>query len=208
MPKPREPRIGGIVLCGGHSRRMGSSKAELPFGPQTMLERMVGILSGAVTPVAIVMAEHQVPPQLPPEVIITNDQHTDVGPLGGLYAGLKALSPHAELVFATSCDAPFLKPGVITELARQLDSADLAIPRDGEYHHPLMAIYRTALFPTIEKLLSNGVRRPVALLEHVTACEVDVELLRCVDPNLESFQNLNTPEAYHQALLDAGFELP
>jgi molybdopterin-guanine dinucleotide biosynthesis protein A len=131
-----------------------------------------------------------------------------VGPLGGLHAGLKALSPHAELVFATSCDAPFLKPGVITELARQLKSADLAIPRDGEYHHPLMAIYRTALVHTIEELLSTGVRRPVELLDHVTVCEVDVELLRPVDPSLESFRNLNTPEAYQQALLDAGFALP
>ena len=208
MPNPREPRIGGIVLCGGHSRRMGSSKADLPFGNQTMLERMVGILSGTVSPVAIVTAENQVPPQLPAEVIVASDQHTDVGPLGGLHAGIKALSPHTELVFATSCDAPFLKPGVITELARQLKSADLAIPRDGEYHHPLMAIYRTALVHTIEELLSNGVRRPVELLNHVMVCEVDVELLRPVDPNLDSFRNLNTPEAYHQALLDAGFELP
>ncbi|HCK54635.1 MAG TPA: molybdopterin-guanine dinucleotide biosynthesis protein MobA [Planctomycetaceae bacterium] len=208
MPNLREPRIGGIILCGGHSRRMGSPKANLPFGPQTMLERMVEILSGTVAPIAIVTAAHLAPPRLPPEIIIAQDEYADAGPLGGLHAGLTAILPHAEIAFATACDAPLLKPAIITELARQMESADLAIPRDGEYHHPLMAIYRTALVHKIEDLLSAGIRRPVELLNHVTAHEVNVDQLRPVDPNLDSFRNLNTPEAYHQALLDAGLETP
>ena len=29
--------VGGIVLCGGQSRRMGQSKATLPFGSEIML---------------------------------------------------------------------------------------------------------------------------------------------------------------------------
>ena len=35
---------GGIVLCGGKSTRMGRSKALLPFGPETMLQRVVRLL--------------------------------------------------------------------------------------------------------------------------------------------------------------------
>jgi CTP:molybdopterin cytidylyltransferase MocA len=31
----------GIVLCGGKSTRMGSPKALLPFGVETMLQRVV-----------------------------------------------------------------------------------------------------------------------------------------------------------------------
>ena len=32
---------GGLVLCGGQSRRMGLDKASLPFGSETMLARVV-----------------------------------------------------------------------------------------------------------------------------------------------------------------------
>ena len=32
--------VGGIVLCGGQSSRMGRPKAWLPFGNETMLERL------------------------------------------------------------------------------------------------------------------------------------------------------------------------
>ena len=37
-----------IVLCGGRSRRMGRDKASLPFGTETLLERVVRIVSEVV----------------------------------------------------------------------------------------------------------------------------------------------------------------
>ena len=42
---------GGIVLCGGKSTRMGRSKALLPFGPETMLQRVVRLLGSVVQPI-------------------------------------------------------------------------------------------------------------------------------------------------------------
>ena len=42
---------GGIVLCGGKSTRMGVAKATLPFGPETMLQRVVRLLGTAVSPI-------------------------------------------------------------------------------------------------------------------------------------------------------------
>ena len=47
---------GGIVLCGGKSTRMGTPKATLPFGPETMLQRVVRLLAAAVAPVIVVAA--------------------------------------------------------------------------------------------------------------------------------------------------------
>ena len=38
------PRFGAIILCGGQSRRMGFSKALLPFGKKTMIENAIHIL--------------------------------------------------------------------------------------------------------------------------------------------------------------------
>jgi molybdopterin-guanine dinucleotide biosynthesis protein A len=46
-----EPNVGGIVLCGGRSTRMGRPKLSLPFGPETMLQRVLRILSEVVAPI-------------------------------------------------------------------------------------------------------------------------------------------------------------
>ena len=46
--------FGGIVLCGGKSTRMGRPKLSLPFGDETMLSRVVRIVSQVVSPVVVV----------------------------------------------------------------------------------------------------------------------------------------------------------
>jgi len=183
---------------------MGTSKSTLPFGSQTLLERMLEIVSSTLSPVVVVTAADRPPPTLPPGILLAHDSHVDAGPLAGLHAGLSALSDHADAAFATSCDAPFLRPSLISEVASRLGSADLAIPCDGDYHHPLAAVYRTSLVDTIDRMLSAGQRRPLQLLEHAVAHEIDVESLRVADPELVSFRNLNTPADYQQALADAG----
>ena len=50
---------GGIILCGGQSTRMGSSKALLPFGAETMLQRVVRLLATVVSPIVVVAAAEQ-----------------------------------------------------------------------------------------------------------------------------------------------------
>ena len=121
---------------------------------------------------------------------------------------MNALSDVADAVYVTSCDSPFLHAEFIRAVISSLGTADMAIPRDRDYHHPLAAVYRTSLAPTVERLLSEGIRRPVALLESATVVEVDVAQLRQCDPDLQSLQNMNTPHDYQEALLAAGFPNP
>ena len=97
---------GGIVLCGGKSTRMGRSKALLPFGPETMLQRVVRLLGSVVQPIVAVAAVDQALPTLPASVIVTRDERGGRGPLEGLRAGLKALPPEVEGAYVTSCDVP------------------------------------------------------------------------------------------------------
>src|SRR5271163_2377121 len=100
---------GGIILCGGQSKRMGKPKAWLPIGGEIMLPRVVRLLREAVTPVVVVAAPEQDLPPLPGEVIIVRDEEKGRGPLQGLAAGLAALQDLAEAAYATSCDVPFLQ---------------------------------------------------------------------------------------------------
>src|SRR4051812_32950647 len=100
--------VGGIVLCGGRSTRMGVPKATLPFGPETMLQRVVGLLGGVVSPIVVVAARDQSLPQLPEGVLMTQDEREQRGPLEGLRAGLKALPESVDAAYVTSCDVPLL----------------------------------------------------------------------------------------------------
>ena len=90
---------------------MGVPKATLPFGPETMLQRVVRLLGTVVSPIVVVAAREQSLPELPADVIITRDEREQRGPLEGLRAGLKALPDSVEIAYVTSCDVPLLVAG-------------------------------------------------------------------------------------------------
>src|SRR5690349_12623666 len=96
--------VGGIVLCGGQSKRMGRPKAWLPFAGELMLPRVVRLLGEAVSPVVVVAAPDQDVPPLPPEVAVVRDEEKGRGPLQGLAAGLNALRGRVEAAYLSSCD--------------------------------------------------------------------------------------------------------
>jgi molybdenum cofactor guanylyltransferase len=207
-PQPLAPSpltIGGLILCGGRSSRMGLPKATLPFGPELMLPRVVRLLSSVVSPIVVVAAPQQELPPLPADVIVARDEREGRGPLEGLLAGLAAIAPHAQAAYATSCDVPLLVPAFVREMIRRLEANDIAVPAEGEFHHPLAAVYRTSVLPAIVELLAADRLRPLFLFERVPTCRVSVEELRSVDPRLDTLKNLNRPEDYLAALAEAGF---
>src|SRR5690348_10026367 len=135
------PKHAAIVLCGGQSRRMGFSKAWLPFGDETMLQRVVRIVQRIVETTVIVAAADQQLPPLPIEVIRTQDAAPDRGPLQGLLAGLTALPQQTTAAFVTSCDVPLLSPAFIEKLFALAENFDIAVPAEEALLHPLSAVY-------------------------------------------------------------------
>ena len=61
----------------------------------------------------------------------------DLGPLGGVHAGLSAMPDEAG--FFVACDMPFLNPALIGHMAGFADKADAVVPRIGGYLQPLHA---------------------------------------------------------------------
>ena len=67
----------------------------LPFGPETLLERVVRLLGQAVDVTVVVAAPGQKLPKLPASVVVAHDRHPDRGPLEGLAVGLRTLGDRA-----------------------------------------------------------------------------------------------------------------
>ena len=195
---------GGIVLCGGKSTRMGAPKATLPFGPETMLQRVVRLLGTVVSPIVAVAARDQVLPELPKNVIVTRDEREAKGPLEGLRAGLAALPESVDAAYVTSCDVPLLAPRFVERMVELLGDHDIAVVEIDGFPHPLSAVYRRDVLPRVESLLAKDRLRPVFLFDATRTRRVRPEELVAVDPQLQTLRNLNTREDYLAALSDAG----
>jgi len=194
---------GAIVLCGGKSTRMGASKALLPFGPETMLQRVVRLLGGVVSPIVVVAAPAQPLPELPPQVIVTRDEREGRGPLEGLRAGLKSLPSTIDGAYVTSCDVPLLEGAFVREMLAFANGYDIAVMEIDGFPHPLSAVYRRAVLPHVEDLLATDRLRPVFLFDRVKTRRVRPDEITA-DPDLRTLRNLNTREEYARALNDAG----
>jgi molybdenum cofactor guanylyltransferase len=188
---------GGVVLCGGHSTRMGAAKAWLPAGTETMLGRVVRIVSEAVGPVVVVAADGQQVPPLPAGVRVVRD--TDRGPLGGLAAGLAALREECQVVYLSGCDAPLLRVGFVNRVIALGVASRLTVPFT-DRRHPLAAAYPLAVLPLVLARLAAGELRISSLPDHFPTQFLSPDCFTDVDPQMESLRNVNTPEEYAATL--------
>ncbi len=188
---------------------MGRDKATLPFGPELMLTRVVRLIGEVVAPsnIAVVAGPNQSLPALPDEVTTARDVHEFRGPLQGLATGLLALGDRCDAIYATACDVPLLVPAFVDRVFELLADFDIAVPFDGRHHHPLAAVYRPRVLPTIRSLLEADRMRPRFLFDLVRTRELPVDEFREVDPQLATLENLNHQQDYLAALATAGFSI-
>jgi molybdenum cofactor guanylyltransferase len=184
---------------------MGVSKATLPFGPETMLQRVVRLLGTVVDPIVVVAAGGQELPELPLAASIARDERDARGPLEGLRTGLKALPVEIDAAYVTGCDVPLLVPAFVQRMIHLLEGHDIAVMEIDGFTHPLSAIYRRTTLPHIESLLAEDRLRPVFLFDAVPTRRVKPEEMLVADPELRTLRNLNTREDYLAALAEAGF---
>jgi molybdopterin-guanine dinucleotide biosynthesis protein A len=201
-------RTSAIVLAGGQSRRMGTSKAWLDWHGATLLERVVAVVARAVDgPIVVVSAVGQELPPLPPGTLVAEDAREALGPLQGIATGLAALDGLADAAFVSSTDAALLRPAFVRRVLAGLDpGVEIVLPHAHGYRQPLAAVYRVELAARVDALLAQGLLKPAFLFERSStrivdgAWLLDDPRLAAADPELASLENLNDPEAYAAAL--------
>lgn len=191
----------GIILAGGYSKRMGQDKALLPCPNNqqiSFIEQLATLLLSACSEVILVTRDVSQAADyaryVSSLVHIVTDKTPDIGPLMGLYSGLRAMRSSHALV--TAVDTPFLQSSVISFLLSEPLDEQLVIPIVNNLPQVLLAIYPGTILPTIEERLQAGRRDPRALLQVAKVQFIEEEQLRAVDPHLLSFVNINTPEEF------------
>jgi len=184
---------------------MGRDKMSLPFGDETLLERIVGIVAPCVDEVRLVAREGQeLPVNRLLELPVARDPAEGLGPMAGLIAGLRAID--SERAFVVSCDVPLLQAALVRGLFDMSSDLRAAIPLIDGHYMTTCAVYSKALVVELEEMLAAGVRRPREIVKLPGVRAPGEDELRAYDPELLSFVDCNTPERYREALELAGFE--
>ena len=188
------------MLCGGHSRRMGRSKAWLPCGNEYLLPRIVRMIAGAAAPVVVAGRRDQDLPALPAAVEVVHDAVEHAGPLAGIAAGFAALAGRCDATVVCSCDHPLVKPAFIRRLIGLLGDAPGVVPCHAGRLHPLLAVYRLSTRVLLEQMLARAELRATEFAERCGARLASADELAAADPNLDSLRNVNDPDTYAQLL--------
>jgi molybdopterin-guanine dinucleotide biosynthesis protein A len=118
------PELYGLVLAGGHSRRMRRDKASLPYAGTPQLARALQLLEPLVGRCFVsVRADQLSDPQRAAHNTIA-DIKPDLGPISGIHAALHAYPDRAWLILA--CDLPFLDAATLQRLIARRAPARLA----------------------------------------------------------------------------------
>lgn len=180
-----------LLLAGGKSARMGTSKAELLYEGKTFLQHMldkahaVGIEKCYISGYA---SQQQ-------DVQSVWDLYTNRGPLAGLHASLKAMDTPYCLVLPV--DAPKLPTEVLEGLLKrheQQNSEKVLIWEHGVRQEPLIAVYPTGMADFIETLIREHAAPVFRAID-----SWGFESFRMEMPE-EQIININTPELYKKLL--------
>lgn len=189
-----------VVLCGGRGKRMGQDKGLMLLDDKPNIIQVLDAASNVADEIILVLRNKD--QQKAYENILENqscyskvricrDAVEDQGPMMGICAGLKCISPDHALVIP--CDSPFIPQSYIENIFKYYNMIyDAVVPEwpDGKLE-PLHAIYNKRITGKIEKLLKENKRDVQSLLMEIDVRYVPVYSL---DDTAQSFLNLNYPE--------------
>ncbi len=194
------PHISVVIQAGGESRRMGRSKACVPFGNRPMICRLIDRVSPSADNLIITTNEgpqlqflHRMYPEL--SLTLVPDECEERGALPGLYTAIKASED--EYVAVVACDMVLASAAlIIAETLEAMETgADAVVPTNKHGFEPFHAVYRkSTCLPVIEEALARGERRAQAFFDAIKVVPFSQAKVLEAEPMGGCFVNANTPE--------------
>ena len=205
------PRLTVAIQAGGESRRMGQSKATVPFLGEPLLTRIVERVSCVADELVITTNEAselgflgELDVKCPMKLV--PDMHGERGSLRGLCTAFAATSN--PLVATIACDMVFASPRLMVAEATvaHAERVDAVVPCNKYGYEPFHAVYRAKpCFEAAQEALSHGRVRAKDFFDLVKMRPfMSAEVTEAV-PERGCFINVNTPEelAHIEAMIMA-----
>ena len=205
------PKVTVVIQAGGESRRMGRSKATVPFAGRPLICRLIERLAPAADELVITTNEpenlaflSEAYPQI--GIKLVTDEYDYRGALPGLYTALNAASN--PFVAVVACDMVFASPRlVVAEAITMKESdADVVVPVNKHGYEPFHAMYRRSVcLPAVLEGLAAGEKRAQIVFanEGVHVREFTQDEVLAAEPMGGCFVNANTPDELRT--LEEGF---
>ncbi|HEV2145963.1 MAG TPA: molybdenum cofactor guanylyltransferase [Longimicrobiaceae bacterium] len=199
-PAPLPPFA--AVLAGGESRRFGSPKALARVGGARVIDRVAAAARDALGEVVLIANQPEMFYLL--DLPVRPDAVPGAGALGGVHAALRWAADEGRAgALCIACDMPFLAPGLLRRLADRAaeGSADAVVPESTGRRgiEPLCAFYSVTCLAEAERMLRDGERRLVDLLERVRTVRLPLQEVRLWGEPEVLFLNVNTPADHTRA---------
>lgn len=189
--------LGGFVLAGGESTRMGRDKALLELGGEPLLVRTARLVGAVVGKQAVVIGPAVLYRNL--KLAVVEDDWPGAGPLGGIATALRVSQAEWNLVVA--CDLPYLTQTWLEFLAARArqSRADAVLPINFNGAEPLCAMYHKNCESALRSAVKDGVRKVTDGLARVRLERIEPEEWREFDREGSLFKNMNSPADYEEA---------
>jgi molybdopterin-guanine dinucleotide biosynthesis protein A len=189
-------QVGGFVMAGGQSSRMGRDKALLELEGVPLVVRAARLVE-SVTGAAAVIGQPETFRALHLRAIA--DDWPGAGPLGGIATALRATEAPWNLVVA--CDLPYLtKEWLEFLVGRALASqADSVVPMSERGAEPLCAMYHKRCESAVWLALDRGTRKVTDCLAGVHVEHIEQAEWKGFDSEGLLFKNINSAQDYEEA---------
>jgi len=198
---PGNPKVCGLLLAGGQSRRMGGGDKCLQIlSGQTLLARILDIARPQVGPLVLNangaparFSEYGVP--VAPDVV-----DGFAGPLAGVLAGLDwaaEAAPESVWLATFACDAPFFPHNLVIRLWAETEEAgaNLACAQSRGRDHPVFGLWPLGLRDALRQaLVEDDIRKVDIFTARYDLVQVEFPDLASPRGPVDPFFNANRPD--------------
>lgn len=186
-----------LILAGGKSSRMGSDKALLAIGGDTILGHIVRRLKPQVSEITLNAPEDF--PNLLGLRHLPDKIDGQIGPLAGVLSGLRDIEARglgAGHILTVPSDSPFVPHDLVARLAGASNNADaIVITASDGRNHPVFGLWPMSIADDLERWLTDPQNRRIkAFFERHPVVTVEFSMIETRNGLLDPFFNINTPQ--------------
>lgn len=187
----------GVILAGGQNKRLpGIKKTFREIRGRMIMEVIYSLFTELFDRVIIVTNDPAAFGHW--DATIVSDIYPSRCSLAGIHAGLFYAS--TPWVFVSACDTPFLERRLAEYILSQVDSGvDVVVPETDSGLEPLCAMYSKHCLPFIEKNLEDNIFKINRFFKPRRVKKITMDKIKAIDPGINSFFNINTPEDLEKA---------